>query len=476
MDYKSTIMNWFDANGCRMTEISDKIWNYAETLFQEYQSSAILADELEQSGFRVTRGVADIETAFTAEWSNGNGPVIALLGEYDALPGLGNELVPEKKPNGKNGHGCGHNLLGVGSMAAAISLRQAMIEHDVKGTIRYYGCPAEEGGGAKVFMVRDGLFQDIDAVVRWHPIHITHVPLSPCFSTRRGVCIFRYKSQYLGLGNGSQLGRNALNAAILMDLAVNYLKDNVPKSATLRTMITKAGVNIGVNPTEVEVQFRCNTTEGEEATEIFERMVQIANGVAAATGTEVEIRCTMATTRTLPNKVLCEAMLKNLLEVGPPAFSQEDKNFAAKMTEHLDQKVKAKSILMFGITDPEVSQKPLHEGISTDMLENIPVTAYCTDSGDVSWQAPMCQCFIAGQPIGSTNHSWQQVVSSGMGIGHACLLTAGKTIAMTAMNILTDPYLLEQAKKEFNQKLKEHPYVCPIPNYAKPGASYAYLD
>lgn len=472
MTYKESILRWYEANADHMCEISDEIWNYAEIMFQEYKSSALLADELEKNGFKVNRGVANIETAFTAEFSNGDGPVIALLGEYDALPTLGNKLVPYKAPTGKNGHGCGHNLLGTGSMSAALAIKQAMTETGVKGTVRYYGCPAEEGGGAKVYMVRDGLFKDIDAIVRWHPINVTHVPLSPCYSTRRGKCIFRNKNQFMS--GRSQLGRNAMDAVILMDIAVSYLRESISKDAVVRVIPTKCGATAGLNPTETELLFVTNTIEGREAEEIFQKMVNIAKGVAAATGTELEIQGTSFTTQTLPNKVLCEAMLKNLLEVGPPQFTQEDRELAEELAKDMDMNTRIRSLRMYGITDPNVAKNALHEGISTDMLEYVKVTPYCTDSGDVSWQAPMCQCFVAGQPLGTTNHSWQQVVSSGSGIGHKCLITAGKTIAMTAMNILTDPDLLEKAKKEFAQQIAKHPYVCPIPDYAKPGAGFAY--
>ncbi len=164
--YKEPILRWFEQNEARMETISDRIWEFAEIKFEEAQSSSLLADTLETSGFSVERGIAGMPTAFLAQWSNGAGPIIALLGEYDALPGLGNALSPSYEPNGKNGHGCGHNLLGVGSMAAALSLKETMIQTGVCGTIRYYGCPAEEGGSAKVFMVRDGYFKDIDAIVR----------------------------------------------------------------------------------------------------------------------------------------------------------------------------------------------------------------------------------------------------------------------------------------------------------------------
>lgn len=465
--YKENILRWYAEHEKEMTGISDKIWEYAEIKFKEFKSSALLADTLEGNGFKVARNVAGLETAFTAEWSNGEGPTIALLGEYDALEGLGNDLVNYKSPNGKNGHGCGHNLLGTASMSAALCLKNTMEETGVKGRIRYYGCPAEEGGGGKTYMVRDGLFDDIDAVVRWHPINVTHAPLTPCFATLRGKCTFRNTKEYLGFG--SQLGRNALDAAMLVDVAVSYLRNSVPKDTQVRAMISKGAVNLGLNPVETEVLFGVNAPENDTAKEYYEKILRIIRGVAISTGTEVEVRGLTAYSSTLPNKILCKAMLDNMLEVGPPAFDDKDKELAKELVKDISDAARAKSLRMYGVTDSKVCASYLHDGISTNMLENVKLTPYATDSGDVSRKAPMCQCFVAGLPIGATNHSWQQVVSSGSSIGHKTVIAAGKYLSMTAMNILTDPELLEAAKEEFDAETAKHPYTCQLPAHAVPG-------
>ncbi len=264
-----------------------------------------------------------------------------------------------------------------------------------------------------------------------------------------------------------------MDAIVLMDIAVSYLRANIPKNTVVRSMPTRVAQSVGVNPLETEVLLAVNSLEDAVAREYFEKMVQIAGGGrAAATGTEVEVTCTNATTRTLPNRVLSKAMLANLLEIGPPDFTDEDRELARRLVEDVNPEGRERTLRMFGVTDKQFISTCLHDAVSTNMLEKLPLTPYCTDSGDVSWQAPMCQCFVAGQPIGSTNHSWQQVVVSGSGIGHKALLAAGKYLAMTAMNILTDPRLLAEARAEYEDAFKKHPYICPLPPHALPGRPY----
>lgn len=463
------IKKWFHENGPQMSEISDKIWEVSETKFNEYQSVEILVETFEKNGFTIKRNlVKGLPTAFVAEWSNGNGPVIALLGEYDALPGLGNELVPEKKPNGKNGHGCGHNLLGVGSMAAALSAAEVMSKMDIRGTIRYFGCPAEEGGSGKVYMVRDNVFDGIDAIVRWHPINATYVSMASALANLSIKYEFHGKSAHAGAT--PHLGRSALDGVILMDVAANYLREHIPTSVRLHSVITNGGMAPNIVPDLAEIWYYIRAPKRAEIDEVAERMAKIAEGAAMATGTTVTSRILAASSEPLPNRVLCNRMLTNLLRVGPPEFSEEEKAFASKMNHGITPQERIKSMRMFGINDPSVGNKDLYDSISTNMCENT-VTPYSTDSGDVSWQAPMCQLFVAAQPIGTANHSWQQVVCSGMGIGHKAMFCAGQTIAMTALDILTDSDLLNEAKAEFRQAVNHSPYFCPLPADLMPGSA-----
>ena len=425
---ESSVKKWYSENEARITALSDKIWNIAEVKFTEFESMATLTEEFKKEGFTVRTGVVDgLPTSFVAEWSNGEGPVIAFVGEYDALPGLGNELCTEKKPTGKNGHGCGHNLLGVGSMSAAISAKCAMEENGIHGTLRYFGCPAEEGGAAKVFMVRDGVFDGIDALVRWHPNSATFVSVSASMAM---VSVrYRFHGKTSHAGTAPHLGRSALDAAILMDVGVNYLREHVTSDVRIHSVVTDGGRAPNIVPDYAEIWYYVRAPHMSDVHEIRKRMDKIAQGAALMTETQEEIVVVSGSSDTLPNHTLCRRMLKTLKDrVGPPVFTDISEN--------------------------------LQEGI---------VSPYSTDSGDVSWQAPMCQLLATAQSIGSANHSWQQVVCSGNHIGHAGMICAGQTLSLTALDILTDSDLLEEAKKEYQQAIAERPYINPLPKDLKPG-------
>lgn len=461
-----SIKAWFAEHGSDMTKVSDSIWELAEVKFEEFQSSALLKDTFRKYGFTVKENVLDyLPTAFIAEYSNGEGPVIAMIGEYDALPGLGHEIATTKKPTGKNGHGCGHNLLGVGSMSAALSAAEAMKKLDIHGTIRYYGCPTEEGGYAKVYMVRDGLFKGIDAVVRWHPINATYVSMASCLANRSVKYVFHGKSAHAA--SNPHLGRSALDAAILMDIGVNYMREHMPTSVRVHSVITNGGKAPNIVPDLSEIWYYIRAPKRVDVDEVFARMEKIAQGAAMATETTVDINVLGASSDVLPNKKLCDRMLENLKRVGPPAFTDEDKAFAKALNEGLKPQDKVKFMRMFGINDSSMGEKDLHDTISTNMCEGT-VTPYSSDSGDVSWQAPTCQVFITGQTIGTANHSWQQVVCSGMEIGHKAMICAGQTLSMTALDIMTDSELLREAKEEFDEQCRMYPYVNPLPKNMKP--------
>lgn len=457
------IKGWFAGNSESITGISDRIWNLAETKYEEFESAQILMDEFIRNGFVVKTDVVNgLPTAFTAEWSNGEGPVIATLGEYDALPGLGHEIADQKIPNGKNGHGCGHNLLGAGSMAAALAAAQAMQQMDIKGTIKYFGCPAEEDGAAKVVMVRDGVFDGIDALIRWHPINATHVSMSPC------LCDYSIRYQFHGksahAGTNPHLGRSALDAALLMDVGANYLREHVPTNVRIHSVITNGGRVPNMVPDFAEIWYYVRAPKKSDVDQVVGRMEKIARGMAMATETTVTIEIDSASSETLPNQALSDRMLLNLKRVGPPQFTEGEKAFAKKLNEGITSAEKANSMqMMFGISDEDIEEMDLHDRISENMCAGT-VTPYSTDSGDVSWQAPMCQVFVASQTIGTANHSWQQTVCSGMSIGHKGMLCAAQTMALTALDILTDPELLTAAKKEFQHVIENTPYTCPLRN------------
>lgn len=461
------IQEWFQENGQHMTVLSNRIWELAETKFEEFESMKVLTEEFSRRGFEVEKDLMEgLPTAFTAKWTNGNGPVIAMIGEYDALPGLGHELSTTKISNGKSGHGCGHNLLGVGSMSAALSAAEVMKKLNIKGTVKYFGCPAEEGGSAKVFMVRDGVFNGIDALVRWHPINATFVSMSP--SLCKVSVRYEFHGRTAHAGTNPHMGRSALDAALLMDVGVNYLREHIPTNVRVHSVITNGGKAPNIVPDLAEIWYYVRAPKKADVDEVLTRMEKIAQGMALATETTVEIKIIDGASETLPNQTLCDRMLVNLYRVGAPEFTEEDRKFAKELNAGLSPAEKAKSMKMFGILEPDVGEMDLYDRISPNMCAGS-ITPYSTDSGDVSWQAPMCQMFAAAQTIGSANHSWQQTVCAGMGIGHKGMLCAGKTIAMTALDILTDPELLAEAKAEFDHQTALSPYSCPIPKGIMPG-------
>lgn len=459
---------WLSDNEERVVAVSNKIFNLAELQFEEYESAKTLINEFEKEGFKVVKGVANIETAFTAEWSNGDGPVIALLGEYDALKGLGHELATVKKPTGKAGHGCGHNLLGTGSMAAAFAMKHTMEELGIGGTIKYFGTPAEEGGYSKVFMVRDGVFDGIDALVRWHPLDVSHVSMKPTLAITSVKYTFNGKTSHAA--SEPHIGRSAADAAILMDVGLNYLRERIESDIRINSVITNAGEMPNVVPDLATVELLIRAPNNAQIQDVYERINKIAKGMAMATETSVEIQINSGASSTLANKALSDRGLEVLKRIGGPKFSDKEIEFAKEMNQNSDVDVsdKARALSIYNIIDLKEAEKDLYDDIVDETFEG-EIHHVSTDSGDVSWQAPMCQFYIATMPLGTTLHSWQSTVSAGMGIGHKGMMCAAEAIALTSLEVLTDPDLLDNAKEEFNRQIELYPYENPLPKDLIPG-------
>lgn len=462
------VKEWLSDNEGRVTDISDKIFNFAELQFEEYQSSEALMNEFRKEGFEVIKGVSNIDTAFTAEWSNGDGPMIAMLGEYDALTGMGHEVSTVKEPTGKGGHACGHNLLGAGSMAAAFSTKYAMEELDIKGTIKYFGTPAEEGGYAKVFMVRDGVFDGIDALVRWHPMDVSYVSMKPTLAIMSVNYTFHGKSSHAA--SDPHIGRSAADAAILMDVGLNYLRERIESDVRINSVITNAGQLPNVVPDLATVDLLIRGLNYAQVKDVYDRINKIANGMAMATETTVDITMNSGASSALPNKALSDRALKCLQKVGAPKFSDLEKDFAKEINTNSGMSVmdKSKTLGLYNIRDTEAAKKDLHDDIIGETFEG-QIHHVSTDSGDVSWQAPMCQFFIATMPLGNALHSWQSTVAAGMSIGHKGMMCAAEAIALTSLEILTDPDLLNEAKIEFDKQIELNPYINPLPIDLMPG-------
>ncbi|GAA4847197.1 M20 family metallopeptidase [Paenibacillus vulneris] len=447
-------------------QISDKIWEFAETRFEERQSAELLCQALEKGGFTVERGAAGIETAFIGSFGRGK-PVVAILGEFDALSGLSqNRGVASHDPiqEGGNGHGCGHNLLGTGSLAAAVSLKQYMEENQLPGTVRYYGCPGEEGGSGKTFMAREGVFDDADFALCWHPAPLNGI--MPGQSLANYQVYYKFKGRSSHAAASPHLGRSALDAVELMNVGVNYLREHIIQEARIHYAITNTGgTSPNVVQSQAEVLYLIRAPKTPQVEEIYQRVCNIARGAALMTGTEVEIVFDKACSNLIGNSVLEEAMHKQFSELGVPVFDEAEKELAKAIRTTLTEEDTKMFKRIKGLDNKELA-----DFLLPYTKTGLSFGTGSTDVGDVSWIVPTAQCVTACMAIGTPFHTWQLVAQGGTSIGHKGMLHAGKVMAATALEVMQNPELLEAAKAELNRHLEDEPYVCPIPADVKPSA------
>jgi aminobenzoyl-glutamate utilization protein B len=456
----STLSASVDNKSPAFTAVADRIWEHAELRFDEHRSIEEQIALLEAEGFRVTRNLGGIPTAFVAEAGSG-GPVLGFLGEFDALAGLSQEAgVAEPRPikPGATGHGCGHNLLGAGAMLAAVAARDALAEQGLPGTVRYYGCPGEEGGSGKTFMARAGVFNDIDAAVSWHPGVVSAVNSSRSLANFQ--VYFRFKGRASHAAGSPWLGRSALDAVEIMNVGVNYLREHMPLDCRVHYAITNSGGNSpNVVQANAEVLYLIRGPRVKEAQALFERVKACAEGAAIMTGTRMEMEIDKACSDTIPNTALEMRMFENLSNLGAPAFDEADRAFAAEIRRSLSEEDIADSINAVGAPD-EVGAQPLHEGVLHFDGHSRAGTG-STDVGDVSQIVPTVQCWGATWAIGTPFHTWQAVAQGKSGHAHKGMVQAAKAMAATALDIFQDAELLERAKAELKQRTGGKPYACP---------------
>jgi len=467
------VNQWIEEKRDFFSEISDKVWAFAETGFAETRSAKLLADSLENAGFTVERGIADIPTAFVASYGSGK-PVIAILGEYDALPGLSQQAVPEKKPvqAGGNGHGCGHNLLGVGSLAAAMAVKEAIATGDVQGTIRYYGCPAEENGSGKAFMVKAGVFADVDLSLTWHP-----GSFNGSFSVN---LLANYKVKFKFYGRASHAagdpynGRSALDAVELMNVGVNYLREHmIPDARIHYVIINGGGIAPNVVPPYAESLYLIRAPRPDQLKSIFERVQKIAEGAAMMTETNVEIELIAGASNIVYNNTIVDVLYDSMSKITPPHFTDEEKQFAKALIETFPNDAGGVEMIA-NLFDSEALQafkqmqnSLLYEGILPPFKKDVTMPG-SSDVGDVSWVTPTGQIMTTCYCFGTPGHSWQLVAQGGMSIGHKGMLYGGKVLALSAIEFLRKPELVKKAKDEFVERIEDTPFVSPIPDGLKP--------
>lgn len=457
-----------------ITTLSDQIWETPETRFQEYQSAKILSDFLEENGFSVERGVGGIATAFTATFGQDK-PVIGVLGEFDALSGLSQKEasdVREAIEENGNGHGCGHNLLGTAGIAAVIALKQLIEEKKITGSIKYFGCPGEEGGSGKTYMVREGVFNDIDVALTWHPNSYSGVFSFSSLANYQVYFSFEGKASHAA--NSPHLGRSALDAVELMNVGVNYLREHIISEAKVHYAVTNTGGSSpNVVQSDAEVLYLIRAPHIKEVEDIYQRIIKIAEGAAMMTETKVTVRFDKACSNYIPNDTLNIVLQDKLEAFGLPNYDDKELTYARKMastitTEEVDSAIlDAEKLSNYQITDEFYTPDYPFFNEVIPYAKTREVMQGSTDVGDVSWIVPTAQffttCFVAGTPL----HTWQLVSQGKTSLAHKGLLYAGKVLAASAVEIFENPELIEKAKKELVRQTKDA-YRNPLPEGLQP--------
>ncbi|WP_026576952.1 M20 family metallopeptidase [Bacillus sp. UNC438CL73TsuS30] len=463
MNIQKLISDLIEQKRDKIIELSDKIWACPEIYFEEHQSSEYLCKALEDEGFQVDRGVAGLQTGFIGSYGNGK-PIVAILGEFDALTGLSQKKgLADHDPvvAGGNGHGCGHNLLGSGAFAAAVAIKDYMKQTGLQGTVRFYGCPAEEAGSGKAFMARAGLFNDVDLALSWHPSTIPTIWNVNTLANYSATFKFNGKSAHAAAA--PHLGRSALDAVELMNIGVNYLREHMIPEARVHYAITDAG---GTSPNVVqphaEAVYLIRAPKKQQVKELYERVYNIAKGAALMTGTTMEVEFEGTASNLIPNTTLAEIMYKNLTAVGAPSYDEFDHQFAKKIRTTLSQEdLDADLSGLDRETVKKLKNKDIVDVIPP--LGNEGALSGSTDVGDVSWVVPTMQCMTTCFALGTPLHTWQVVSQGATPIAHKGMLQAGKVIACTAIEALQNQDILEKAKLEWKARLEGEPYISLIP-------------
>ena len=465
MDNRSDIWRGVDAIKPRFIALSDKVWAMPEVCYTEARSAGEHLAELRHQGFRITENVAGIPTAAMGEWGEG-GPVIAFLGEYDALPGLSQEAgVAEPRPLevGGHGHGCGHNLLGSAALLAATAAKDWLAAHKVPGRVRYYGCPAEEGGAAKTFMVRSGAFDDADIAITWHPSSFWEVVVTPSLANTRADFIFTGRTSHAAAS--PHLGRSALDAVELMNVGVNYMREHMPSDARVHyALLDTGGIAPNVVQAHARVRYSIRARDLPGMNELVERVHKIAQGAALMTETRMEMRIISAVSNVLPNTPLEQTLHRIMEDLGPPRFDEADEEFAAKIRSTLTEKDIASVYHAIGM-DP--TDRPLADFIVPLDARRNPLVG-STDVGDVSWVVPTVQVHAPTVAIGTPFHTWQVVAQGKSPAAHKAMVQAAKAMAGLGVKALSEPDLIAAAKADLKKRTARTPYVSPLPDNVAP--------
>lgn len=471
MNSEQYILDTLDSQFEELSQIAGDIWKHPQIALQETFASRLLAGRIEEAGFSVTWGAGQMETAFVAEWGSG-APVIGFLGEFDALPGLSQEVSAAREPveAGGPGHGCGHNLFGTACLGAVLALKNAMESAGISGTLRFYGCPAEETLTGKTFMARDGVFDDLDAAISWHP------GSKNIAWNGSSLALNSFKVNFHGVpahaGGVPWLGRSALDAVMLMDVGVNYLREHVPPDSRIHSVVTNGGMAPNVVPEYAQVWYFVRAPHRRQVEEIYSRMLDIAQGAALMTGTAHDIDFLTGCYDVLPNDTLSDLLLDTMKRSGGVRFSDDDREFAGRLQQTFPEGAVQRDLdwardSSSAAIDAKEIDDPLWERVLPHS-STPPLMGGSTEVGDVSWITPTGQIRAACWPLGTPGHSWQTVASSGSSIGAKGMLFAAKAMALAGLDLLTKPELLEKARADFDSARGGETYRTPLPEGTVP--------
>ncbi len=444
-----------DTKAAHYGDLSRKIWEYSEVGYKESKSAAAHVAELKSAGFEVQEGVAGIPTAFVASWGSGK-PIIGIMAEYDALPGLSQFDSPDRKArvDGDPGHGCGHNLLGTASVAAAIAAKDELAARKLPGTLRLYGTPAEEGGGAKIYIGRAGLIKDLDVMLSWHPGDRNQADAGT--SLANIAAKFRFRGLAAHAAGNPDKGRSSLDAVMLTGMGIEFLREHVPQETRMHYIITKGGEAPNVVPAFAETYVYARHSHMPTLDNVWARIVKIAEAGALATETTMEMEFINSVYSTLPNDALAALTDKNLRRVGGVTYTAEEKAFAAALARSF---VASEDLLPLG---SEAEVQAINRGVDSGS----------TDVGDVSWQVPTSALSTATFVPGTPGHSWQSTACAGGSIGRKGMMVAAKTLALSAMDLFTDPSLVKAARESFDKRRAGFEYKSRVPEGQKPPLNY----
>lgn len=465
MTVMNALQEFFTRETPRMTALADKIWSLAELRYAEASSAQLHIDALASAGFRITRNVAGIPTAFMAEWGDA-GPAVAFLGEYDALSGLNQQsgalvCTPSVDSPGLAGHGCGHHLLGTSAHFAAIALQAHLQASGQKARVRYYGCPAEEGGSGKTFMARAGVFDDVDAALTWHPASFTAVFSQNTLANIQAKFVFHGKASHAA--HSPHLGRSALDAVELMNVGVNYLREHMPSDARVHYAVTDSG---GMSPNVVQARaeslYLIRAARNHEAAELYERVKNIARGAALMTDCKVDIVFDKACSNLLQNTTLNQVLYAQMQALGKLQLDERQHKLAGDFQATLDQNdLDSVSRPLASVLRGKVPA--VFEGIAPYNPDAQETMFGSTDVADVSWITPTVQAWVACYAFGTPLHSWQMVSQGQSALAHTGMVRAAQILTATAVELIQDPQLIAAAKAELMQRRQGKPYECPIP-------------